>query len=680
MGVHEKARLFDSSIVGTAQVGLESTHVGRTVARLAAAATVLASALALVGWEFGIEAFKSLGPSLTAMNPLGALAFILAGVSLWLQGPEEPGWKARRVGQVLASAVLLVGLLRLAEILFGWHLGIDRILFRGKLESTSAHFPNRIPPNAATSFFLIGSALLLLDVKFRRRRPAQILALVAGMITLLAVVGYAYGVQSFYGLASFMPLPLNAAMAFLVLCIGILFARPDAGLAPLFSSGTAGGIVARRLLPIAIALPILLGWLRVIGQRAGLFGTELGTALSAVTYIVVFAIIVYWNARLLHRTDFERTQAEAALQASQRRFAGILDIAEDAIISVDESQSIRLFNQGAEKIFGYAAQEILGQPLDLLIPARFVPAHRQHIHNFVGASERARRMGERTAVYGRRKDGSEFPAEASISKLLQSGQVIFTVMLRDISDRKHAEQEIVQRSAQLEAANKELEAFSYSVSHDLRAPLRGIDGFSLALLEDYGDKLDADGKDCLQRVRAATQRMGVLIDDLLNLSQMTRTEIKLQRADLSAIVRSIAAELQKNQPERQAEFRIEESLEAFIDPHLIRIALENLLDNAWKFTSKRESACIEFGKTRRDQSLTYFIRDDGAGFDPAYAGRLFGAFQRLHDTNDFPGTGVGLATVQRIIHRHGGRIWAESALERGATFYFTLLEARPGGG
>ncbi len=206
--------------------------------------------------------------------------------------------------------------------------------------------------------------------------------------------------------------------------------------------------------------------------------------------------------------------------------------------------------------------------------------------------------------------------------------------------------------------------------------MRGIDGFSLALLEDYADKLDADGKDYLHRVRAATQRMGILIDDLLSLSRVTRTEMRLEKADLGLIARSVAEELQKTQPERRAEFRIEEDLGAFVDSHLIRITLENLLGNAWKFTSKRESACIEFGRTQRDGGFTYYVRDDGAGFDPTYADRLFGAFQRLHDKNDFPGTGVGLATVQRIIHRHGGRIWAESAVERGATFYFTLMETR----
>jgi light-regulated signal transduction histidine kinase (bacteriophytochrome) len=250
---------------------------------------------------------------------------------------------------------------------------------------------------------------------------------------------------------------------------------------------------------------------------------------------------------------------------------------------------------------------------------------------------------------------------------------------KEIEERKRVEAQIQGVNTELLAANKELEAFSYSVSHDLRAPLRGIDGFSLALLEDYADKLDADAKDYLHRVRAGTQRMGILIDDLLNLSRVTRTEMRREKTDLGAIARSVAMELQKTRPERRAEFRVEEGLEAFVDSHLMRITLENLLGNAWKFTSKRESACIEFGKTHRDGHLTYYVRDNGAGFDPAYADRLFGAFQRLHDKNDFPGTGVGLATVQRIIHRHGGRIWAESAVGNGATFNFTLSETRQKG-
>jgi light-regulated signal transduction histidine kinase (bacteriophytochrome) len=260
--------------------------------------------------------------------------------------------------------------------------------------------------------------------------------------------------------------------------------------------------------------------------------------------------------------------------------------------------------------------------------------------------------------------------ETEKNKVGQANQHLET----EIEERKRAETRVQTVNAELLAANKELEAFSYSVSHDLRAPLRSIDGFSLALLEDYGDKLDDEGKDHLNRVRAATERMGTLIDDLLNLARVTRTELRLETADVGAIARAVAEELQKTEPGRQVEFRIEDGLLAWIDSHLFRITLENLLGNAWKFTSKRQFACIEFGRKESGGMLIYFVRDNGAGFNPDYSERLFGAFQRLHDRTEFPGTGVGLATVQRIIHRHGGRIWAESAVDRGATFYFTLPE------
>jgi hypothetical protein len=229
-------------------------------------------------------------------------------------------------------------------------------------------------------------------------------------------------------------------------------------------------------------------------------------------------------------------------------------------------------------------------------------------------------------------------------------------------------------NAALEAANKELEAFSYSVSHDLRAPLRSIDGFSQALLEDCVDQLDEEGKDNLQRVRAATQRMGELIDDMLNLSRVARKEIRVETVDLSAMAQTIAAELRRSQPERQVELVIAEGMVADGDSGLLKAALENLLGNAWKFTGKRSEAKIEFGITRQDGISAYFVRDNGAGFDPAYADKLFGAFQRLHDAHEFIGTGIGLATVQRIIHRHGGQVWAESEVGKGATFYFTLSD------
>jgi signal transduction histidine kinase len=236
---------------------------------------------------------------------------------------------------------------------------------------------------------------------------------------------------------------------------------------------------------------------------------------------------------------------------------------------------------------------------------------------------------------------------------------------------------------ELEAANKELEAFSYSVSHDLRAPLRSIEGFSQILLEDYASELDNEGRGYVGRVRAASRRMAFLIDDLLDLSRVTRAEMHRQTVDLSALAREIAAELRRSEPEREAEFTFEEGLVANGDARLLRLVLENLLGNAWKFTSKEPHARIEFGITSHphheeeqgassSSSPAYFVSDNGAGFDARYSDKLFGAFQRLHGTEEFEGTGIGLATVARIVHRHGGRVWAKGEVGKGATFFFTL--------
>lgn len=236
------------------------------------------------------------------------------------------------------------------------------------------------------------------------------------------------------------------------------------------------------------------------------------------------------------------------------------------------------------------------------------------------------------------------------------------------------EERVSQRTTQLEAANKELGAFAYSVSHDLRAPLRAINGFSQAILEDYHEVVDRQGQDYLNRIRAAVERMAQLIDDILELSRISRGELKMESVNLSALARSVAEELRHNEPLRQATFIIKEGMTAAGDNRLLRVALENLFANAWKFTGKREQTRIEFGVDRNREPVSFFVRDNGAGFDPTYAEKLFMAFQRLHPEEEFPGTGIGLAIVQRIIHKHGGLVSAEGEVDRGATFYFSLPE------
>jgi signal transduction histidine kinase len=271
--------------------------------------------------------------------------------------------------------------------------------------------------------------------------------------------------------------------------------------------------------------------------------------------------------------------------------------------------------------------------------------------------------------------GSDLPdfvlASGVAVSLLLFGITLLLVRSRTLAER--ASKDLEDANRELEGANRELEAFSYSVSHDLRAPLRTIDGFSRLLLEDYADRLDEEGEDYLGRVRGASKHMDTLIEDLLDLSRVSRGPLRREVIDLSAMARDIVEKLERAQPERRVKFVAQEGVVAFGDANLLAVALENLLGNAWKFTSKKDEATIEFGAVPHGGGgVAYYVRDDGAGFDPRYADKLFGAFQRLHGSEEFEGTGIGLATVARIVHRHGGRVWAESEVGEGATFCFTL--------
>jgi PAS domain S-box-containing protein len=375
--------------------------------------------------------------------------------------------------------------------------------------------------------------------------------------------------------------------------------------------------------------------------------------------------------------------------------------APDAIVIVDREGRIAHVNDQTEKIFGYSPAELIGEPVEILIPASLSERHRQHRARYM-AHPHSRPMGSGLNLNGWRKDGSEFPIDVTLGPLhTREGSFVLSIV-RDITEPKQAEEEIhqlninlerrvIERTAELAAANNELESFSYSVSHDLRAPLRSIDGFSQALLEDYAGRLDDRARDYLNRVRGATQRMGHLIDDMLTLSRVTRAEMRRETVDLSALAADVLAELQKSEPGRNVDWHIEPGLVAEGDAQLLRVLLVNLLGNAWKFTGKTASAKIQFGAASvlntgnapipdtqgapdftQSFAPSFFVRDNGVGFDMIYADKLFGAFQRLHLSSEFPGTGIGLATVQRIVHRHGGQVRGEGVPGQGATFYFTL--------
>ena len=415
---------------------------------------------------------------------------------------------------------------------------------------------------------------------------------------------------------------------------------------------------------------------------------------TAVAFILL-AIFAYWNRRLSREinlrisTENELKSAQEVLRLSQQRLLLHREHNPLAVIEWNTDFEVLSWNPAAHRIFGFSRDEVLGQH----ITRNILPECARKTVYGVWKDLLNKCGGERSTNENITKDGRIILCEWYNTALVNPDGAVIGVasLVDDITERTRAEQELEQyrhhleamvteRTAALEETNKELESFSYSVSHDLRAPLRSIDGFSHALLEDYAEQLDDVGKNYLQRVRNSAQRMSMLIDDMLSLSRVMRHELNRKDIDLGKMAQAVITELQDYEPQRGVDVDITPGVHAWGDAHLIDIAMDNLLGNAWKYTGKKDHAHIEFGLTNKNGKKIYHVRDNGVGFDMKYADKLFGSFQRLHKADEFEGTGIGLATVARIIRRHGGELWAEGAVGRGAAFYFTLGEEKSDAG
>jgi PAS domain S-box-containing protein len=433
-------------------------------------------------------------------------------------------------------------------------------------------------------------------------------------------------------------------------------------------------------LAAVVAASSALGWLLASRCATRAAGPAAGLQVALLGGVGLFAL------DLVRRAEQARLEALDEATASHNQLQKLIDNTESNIYMkrVDNGRYL-LVNREWERLFGVTRDRVINMTDHGVFPPEL--ADQLRANDLRVAAEGKSVQYEETAESA---DGERTYISVKFPVLDSAGKPYAVCGIStDITERKRAEDEIRhlnanlelgvrQRTAELENSNKELDAFAYSVSHDLRAPLRSLHGFSDALLEDYADVLDDVGKDYLHRLQRNVGRMGRMIDDLLNLSRATRAELERREVDLTAMSQEIVADMRAADPDREVTLTVPDGLTADADPHLLRLALHNLLANAWKFTAKRPDATIEVGRFVRSGETFFFVRDNGVGFDMSYAGKLFDAFQRLHTTSEFEGTGIGLAIVARVVRRHGGRIQAEAEVDRGATFYFNLTSTAKG--
>lgn len=650
----------------------------------ALSATIVGLAV-LVGWAAGLELLKRVLPGLVAMNPMTAVLFVLAGLSLWLQRSQATSSGMQHFARLLAGIVILVAILKLTALLTDWDAGVDSLLFAGQLVDGITQFPNRMAPNTATNFLMTGLGLWMLDRTTRRGwRATEMLAALVALLALLALLGYFYRIGAMYGISHFIPMALHTAVGFVLLAMGLVCARPRHGWMAVATGPGPGGAMARLMLPGMLILLVVMGWLRVEAEQRSLVDFELGVTLYTSTFILMSAVLITLGALSLNRTNAahlqavqQRERAFAELERNEARIRSIIDTARDAFISINVSGQITEWNAAAEDMFGWTRSESLGRDLsDIIIPSQYKQAHRDALNRYAQSGATSV-MNRRIEITSLRKHGSEFPIELSIWPWRSEDNPGFNAFIRDITESKQAEAdirglnaELVANSIQLEQSNRELESFSYSISHDLRAPLRHIDGYARMLQEDAAPQLDEQARRYLTEIGVAARRMGMLIDDLLAFSRLGSKPVERVTVDMHGLVSQVAVEACGGSDPR---VEIGSLPAAEGDPSLLRQVWVNLVSNALKYSAPRgDAARITITGERDGNWLRYRITDNGVGFDMQYADKLFGVFRRLHSQEQFEGTGVGLAIVQRVVTRHGGTVTATAEPDNGAVFTIVL--------
>lgn len=664
-----------------------------SVARWAGIAVTGYSSLVMFGWIFGIDLLTRplLGESTMRVNTAISLALLGGAITLLAYSTETviariptaqteaESLKFRdRAAAAMALAAATIGLLTAIEYIFSFDLGIDELVADETADYASMAYPGR--PSELTSSLLIAAGAALALTAWHRRRTTvliQLLAVTTMLFALIAILGHTYSADIVFEVKSRSSTALSTAVGLFLVGLGTLCLRPYDGWMRIISGAGAGSDMVRRLVPaIVLGIP-LLGFVRMLGEDAGLYDGRYGTALMATVIVTIFTAIVLSVGVQLNRQEDRRILAEARRHRLQTLLDGLVENSRSVIVIQDPEGRFLLVNNAFERWSRISREEVVGRTTFDLFSRDY--AEQLEVMRVKVVKDRVALTEEITAetnADARTFIAQIFPIVDDSDKLIGTG-----ALATDITDRKKNEQITQQLNAELEReaertheAVKELESFAHTVSHDLRSPLRAIDGFSQIVESDYDDQLDERGKHFLHSIRAGVKEMGELIDGLLEFSRLGRAELNLTELDMHEVAVHANEQLEYDRENRVVHVRIDDLPAANADRRLIGAVFANLLSNAHKYTRKRNVAEIQVGSVdvERGHVPTYFVRDNGVGFEMRYADKLFGVFERLHRSEDYEGSGVGLATVQRIVRRHGGCIWAQSEPDIGTTIFFQL--------
>ncbi len=701
-------------------------------ARTIAVICMAVGGTALVGWWFSKPLFGSLVSGLGTLKPNTALCFVLSGLALAGLPAESRhhviNRALSRIQPIAALFLLLVASVTLLSYVLNISTGIDKLLVPDGAPNSLPIFPWRMSPISALDFSLLAIATLPWPSRNARLwRTLELLVLVTCVAAFIMLLGYAYRATSLYSLPGFSVVALHTALGLLLLTTGVLTVHPRFVLAGQIMALDQAGAEMRRLLPAAILLPCVVGWLLLQGQRRDWYGPEIGLACFTAANIVIFSSLIWWNSRAVRRSDkalrahLRRVEAVAEMDRAILGMRSTREVAETALdhlrrmipcacislVVFDQSFGPRRLlaagvvgkNHSAPRAHSIACYEqalcdagpdssiVIGDLQAITSDSEvFTELRDVGVVSYAGLPLRGEQhlLGMLELLDCRRDCFSEDHIQAAHSIADQLAIALQQALLRENLDRHTAslERRVQERTRELQVmnqeltyANRDLEEFTASAAHDLRAPLNAMAGHCGMLRELISDLPDDEARRRMERIDSSVRRMNDVIDGMLGLAQLTKIELVRRPIDVSAFAAEVIQELQQQYPNHRVQYRIDGGPLLFADPRLMRSLLVNLLSNAWKYTRHAEQPTVELERIDDENGLGFVVRDNGVGFDMSFAQHLFEPFRRMHTLAEFPGVGIGLATSARIVQRYGGRIWAESAVGKGTAFYVTLPDA-----